>query len=170
MSRPHSVFAALALAVVLSAPISRLAADSSMNGGDSFFAGQSWSSGNGHYLYVTDSNHWQYGAYVFWSGSSWWSYVDVSGFPIHDQQNNLHWCCGYGYHYPQNTGGNDNTVLIMQYDGNLVLYNDNDANQPLWSTHTYGNPGAFLRLQDGNGDGGQIVVYDSSNAPLWSIY
>ena len=35
--------------------------------------------------------------------------------------------------------------LIMQADGNLVLYNQNG--EALWSTGTQTNPGAFLRLQ-----------------------
>jgi len=54
--------------------------------------------------------------------------------------------------------------LVMQADGNLVLYNT--ANQALWSSNTQGNPGARLALQtDGN-----VVVYSTSNAALWATY
>lgn len=57
-------------------------------------------------------------------------------------------------------GGNDRW-MIMQADGNLVVYNG--ANQPLWGTWTQGNPGARLFVQnDGN-----LVIYNTSNAVLW---
>ena len=59
---------------------------------------------------------------------------------------------------------NGRNQLIMQSDGNLVLYNQ--ANTPLWHTNTYGNPGARAVLQtDGN-----FVVYSSTNAPLWHTH
>ncbi len=51
--------------------------------------------------------------------------------------------------------------LIMQADGNLVLYAP--GYRPLWHSHTYGNPGAYLAVQ---GDG-NLVVYSASNRPLW---
>jgi len=63
-----------------------------------------------------------------------------------------------------NTGALGTNVdrLVMQADGNLVLYNT--SNQALWSSQTNGNPGAWLALQtDGN-----MVVYSSSNVALWS--
>jgi NlpC/P60 family protein len=47
---------------------------------------------------------------------------------------------------------------VMQSDGNLVVYDS--ANQPLWHSHTNGNPGAYLAVQtDGN-----VVVYLGSRA------
>jgi len=49
------------------------------------------------------------------------------------------------------------TYLAMQSDGNLVLYYSPFAtwSQPIWSTGTYGNPGAYAAMQsDGN-----LVVY-----------
>lgn len=52
--------------------------------------------------------------------------------------------------------------LIMQGDGNLVLYRNSD-NVALWSTQTHGNPGAEAVMQ---GDG-NLVVYRNGNA-LWS--
>lgn len=50
--------------------------------------------------------------------------------------------------------------LIMQSDGNLVLYSGSKA---LWSTRTSGHPGARAILQsDGN-----LVVYGPTNQVLW---
>ncbi len=51
-------------------------------------------------------------------------------------------------------------TLILQGDGNAVVYGNGRA---LWSTGTYGNPGARLVVQsDGN-----AVVYSTGNTPLW---
>jgi len=52
--------------------------------------------------------------------------------------------------------------MIMQGDGNLVLYNA--TGQPLWNAGTGGNSGAWAVMQsDGN-----FVVYSASKAPLWN--
>ena len=89
---------------------------------------------------------------------------------------------------------NNTTHLIMQGDGNLVLYrSDNgralwatntwsspvnhavmqgDGNfvcydaggRPYWATCTDGHPGAYITLQDD----GNLVLYDPSNTPLWA--
>lgn len=56
---------------------------------------------------------------------------------------------------------NTRYVLIMQGDGNLVEYGN--GFQPLWSTHTSGNPGAYAVFQ---GDG-NLVIYSSTGRPLW---
>lgn len=54
--------------------------------------------------------------------------------------------------------------LIMQPDGNLVVYNQ--SNVALWNSETAGNPGARLVLQtDGN-----MVIYNTSNSVLWATY
>ena len=50
--------------------------------------------------------------------------------------------------------------LVMQGDGNLVLYN---AIKPLWDTKTHGNPGATLKLEN---DG--RVVIRLGGAVIWS--
>ncbi len=60
----------------------------------------------------------------------------------------------------QTTGRPSNT-LVMQSDGNLVLY----ANGvPAWATGTNGNPGAWAALQDDR----NFVVYSAANKPLWA--
>jgi hypothetical protein len=51
--------------------------------------------------------------------------------------------------------------LLMQQDGNLVLYRNGQAK---WSTGTNGHPGAYFVMQnDGN-----AVVYSRNNKPLWA--
>ncbi|HEX6687150.1 MAG TPA: NlpC/P60 family protein [Solirubrobacterales bacterium] len=50
--------------------------------------------------------------------------------------------------------------LIMQPDGNLVLYQSGRA---LWSSETSGHPGAFAVMQED----GNLVVYDGATA-LWN--
>ena len=55
------------------------------------------------------------------------------------------------------TNGKDARKLVMQSDGNLVLYGNNG---PIWASNTSGNRGAFLMLQnDGN-----LVIYKA----VWS--
>jgi serralysin len=52
--------------------------------------------------------------------------------------------------------------LIMQADGNVVLYND--QSQPLWATNTYGiSPREFIMQADGN-----LVLYDTDDRPKWA--
>ena len=53
--------------------------------------------------------------------------------------------------------------LVMQLDGNLVLY---EGGQAVWASNTGGNPGAYFAVQ---GDG-NIVVYSSDNRPLWARF
>jgi len=53
--------------------------------------------------------------------------------------------------------------LVMQNDGNLVLYSVNRYSA-LWSSGTWGNPGASATMQsDGN-----LVVYSATGKALWS--
>ena len=52
--------------------------------------------------------------------------------------------------------------LLMQGDGNLVLYAQNG--NALWSSNTAGNPGAFLRLQ---ANGYMAVINNANVTQLW---
>jgi hypothetical protein len=53
--------------------------------------------------------------------------------------------------------------LLMQADGNLVLYSNN---HPVWATFTQGHPGSFLVMQpDGN-----FVLYGPDLHPLWATW
>jgi hypothetical protein len=58
------------------------------------------------------------------------------------------------------TGAGD--TAWMQNDGNFVLYAT--GGKALWSSGTYGHPGASLAMQnDGN-----LVVYGPGGKPLWA--
>jgi subtilisin family serine protease len=54
--------------------------------------------------------------------------------------------------------------LVMQPDGNLVLYDG--ANKPVWHTATGGKPGKYLVLQDD----GNLVLYSDTGAALWQTH
>jgi Right handed beta helix region len=61
-----------------------------------------------------------------------------------------------------NTSGRWAAELLMQSDGNLVLYHGTGTG--LFFTNTYGHDGAFLAIQnDGN-----LVVYTPGGSPLWA--
>jgi hypothetical protein len=52
--------------------------------------------------------------------------------------------------------------VVMQGDGNLVLYNS--SGRSVWNSNTDGHPGARLLMQnDGN-----LVIYNSSGKAIWS--
>lgn len=56
--------------------------------------------------------------------------------------------------------------VILQFDGNLVLYYD-DIQTYLWHSNTYGNP-QITRLEmqsDGN-----LVLYDDNDTPYWHTH
>lgn len=58
-----------------------------------------------------------------------------------------------------NTKGSNNDI-VMQKDGNLVVYGHGKA---LWQSHTYNHPGAYLVLQrDRN-----LVIYSAAGKSLW---
>lgn len=60
------------------------------------------------------------------------------------------------------TYGHTTGRAVMQPDGNFVVYNGGGA--PVFHTSTFGNPGAFLRLQNN----GSIVIFRSPDqARLW---
>jgi len=62
---------------------------------------------------------------------------------------------------------NNNYHLVMQHDGNLVLYRSQDfsPHNAAWSTSTHGSGAGcrFVMQEDGN-----AVVYNSSNHPVWA--
>ncbi len=55
-------------------------------------------------------------------------------------------------------------VLMMQGDGNLVIYGP--GRRAYWASNTGGNSGAFLAVQ---GDG-NIVIYTSAYRPIWASH
>ncbi|WP_144030058.1 protease pro-enzyme activation domain-containing protein [Burkholderia sp. AU16741] len=59
--------------------------------------------------------------------------------------------------------GSRSHQLVMQNDGNLVLYNTTNG-AAVWNSGTYGNPGAYAAFQ---GDG-NFVVYGASGNVLWN--
>lgn len=66
------------------------------------------------------------------------------------------------YIYPRGYLISLSVLLVMQDDGNAVLY-DNRSRRPLWATNTVGR-GGYLRMQpDGN-----LVVYRWNNTPVWA--
>ena len=75
---------------------------------------------------------------------------------------------GQGLHHSSNgPRGVRAARAVMQGDGNFVVYDIEDgAWVPVWSTHTDGNPGAYLNVQDD----GNMVIYSASNAVLWSLF
>ncbi|MEZ0110269.1 hypothetical protein ABH920_004284 [Catenulispora sp. EB89] len=64
--------------------------------------------------------------------------------------------------WASNTVGKASARAILQGDGNFVIYDGNGS--PLWASNTAGNNGAYLTVQnDGN-----TVIFSSSGATLWS--
>src|SRR5262249_510605 len=58
---------------------------------------------------------------------------------------------------------NKRTTLILQQDGNLVLYRNFD-NLALWASNTPGKPVAHAIMQDD----GNFVLYDNNGVAYWS--
>ncbi len=59
------------------------------------------------------------------------------------------------------TSGTDAKRAVMQTDGNFVVYGV--AGNPLWMSHTEGKPGCYLALQDD----GNLVIYQPE-VPVWT--
>ncbi|MFD6918468.1 hypothetical protein ACFWB2_10945 [Streptomyces virginiae] len=62
------------------------------------------------------------------------------------------------------TSPTENTELVMQADGNLVLYalgNPGGYKLPLWNSGTYGNAGAYATMQED----GNFVIYKQGGGP-----
>ena len=62
------------------------------------------------------------------------------------------------------TSANRFMYLMMQTDGNLVLYGFDQGWNVLWASNTMGNPGATLTVQDD----GNLVLYATDRRPLWA--
>ena len=65
------------------------------------------------------------------------------------------------------TSANGRYTLVMQTDGNLVLYRRDGV--PVWESGTAGNPGAYLEvenLQFGY-DTGAVTIYSLNGIVLW---
>ncbi len=60
------------------------------------------------------------------------------------------------------TNGKNGWAAVMQGDGNFVLYGPTSV--PLWASGTDGAPGAWFAVQDD----GNLVVYGANQAALWS--
>jgi len=60
------------------------------------------------------------------------------------------------------TSGQRSAEVIMQGDGNFVVYDG--SGRPLWASNTPDHPGAHVAIQDD----GNLVVYDVSGAALWA--
>jgi hypothetical protein len=59
------------------------------------------------------------------------------------------------------THGRATTGLVMQGDGNFVLYNGTRA---VWASGTAGRAGAVLAVQDD----GNVVIYAPGPRPVWA--
>jgi hypothetical protein len=57
---------------------------------------------------------------------------------------------------------NKRYALLMQSDGNAVIYRASDK-VPLWSSETRGHRGAYLDFEAN----GNLVVFDRAHKPLW---
>jgi hypothetical protein len=53
-------------------------------------------------------------------------------------------------------------VSVMQKDGSLAIYGAGAKAD--WASHTSGNPGSLLRVQDD----GNVVIYRTDSTPLWA--
>ncbi|HZR54487.1 MAG TPA: hypothetical protein VFB06_33935 [Streptosporangiaceae bacterium] len=60
------------------------------------------------------------------------------------------------------TNGTGRAVAIMQDDGNFVIYDA--TGHAVWATGTAGHPGAYAAAQDD----GNFVIYEGGGHPLWA--
>jgi hypothetical protein len=91
------------------------------------------------------------------AGSNWDSYADFDWQGV-----------GQGLHTSASEPrGMRAAEATMQQDGNFVVSDIQDGVAiPVFATHTDGNPGAYLRVQED----GNMVVYSASGAVLWSLF
>jgi hypothetical protein len=67
--------------------------------------------------------------------------------------------------WSSNTGGRTATGVTMQTDGNLVIYN---GSSPVWDSGTGGRPPATYGLYDQND--GNVVIYAPGGAVVWATW
>ena len=151
----------MALVAVLFTSRSTVHADQ-LYANDYMQCGNSLHSGNSVYTFECINYYipaWGYSTYTpHWTGGGgYWNAVLDS--PCS--------CYQYGTHENQHRYAiaASDAIVYMQGDGNLVFY-DNSITTAYWDTNTDGNYGAFFNLQDD----GNMVVYSSTNVPLWSVY
>lgn len=83
-----------------------------------------------------------------------------------DQLNKGSHLAVYGYLTPGEFLQHGSYAFVHQQDGNVVLYDTQRGNQPLWATGTMGNATKYLILQvDGN-----LVLYATDGRPLWASH
>ncbi|MGW1864000.1 hypothetical protein ACWCPS_00390 [Streptomyces mauvecolor] len=70
---------------------------------------------------------------------------------------------GYVPIWSSGTSGRSVDCLLVQGDGNVVLYGANNSG-PIWATNTSTSGGAILKMQED----GNVVVYNSSGVSLWN--
>jgi hypothetical protein len=75
----------------------------------------------------------------------------------------LRWHNGGGVLWASGTGSSPAHEVLMQGDGNLVVYDH--CHDAFWSSHTGGQSGAHAVVQDD----GNLVVYDNGKA-IWSSH
>jgi hypothetical protein len=63
--------------------------------------------------------------------------------------------------WASNTDGKNGKHLILQEDGNLVIYDE--QNKPVWTPNTYGKGVVKAVMQDD----GNFVLYTKENKPIW---
>ncbi len=83
---------------------------------------------------------------IFKAGSFTYAFQDDSNFVIYNAAGSPIW--------NSQTHGSNADRLVMQEDGNLVMYRGYDA---VWHTSTGGNPGAYAALQSN----GNLVIFDT---------
>lgn len=84
-----------------------------------------------------------------------------SALMFQNSDKNLVLYSGGAYTWTNSEGGQNANRLVMQTDGNLVMYRAD--NSVVWQSITGSNPGAYAKLQDD----GNFVVYSTSGTPLW---
>ncbi len=114
-----------------------------MYSNDTISIGQTRYSSNGNYKIEWVCTFYCGLVHFSWTGSSWYAGALI-----------LSTVAPYPY----------NPYAVMQGDGNFVIYDQYST--VYGETNTDGNSGAWLNIQDD----GNVVVYSSSDVPLWALY